>query len=100
MLEKIKILLGVGEDDESKDDILNVLVSICKDEAREYCNLAEYTNKLDSAVISMVIERYNDMGTEGISSVSTSGIREEYLDGYSKNVINKLVKQRKVRLVK
>jgi len=55
MLDKIKLLLGINEDDESKDELLDLLISMCKDEAIDFCNLSEYNKKLDSAVISMVI---------------------------------------------
>ena len=74
MLEKIKILLGLADEDESRDDLISTLIGLCKDEATDFCNLEEYNSKLDSAVIGMVIERYNKIGTEGVSSVSTNGI--------------------------
>ena len=47
----------------------------------------------------MVIERYNKIGTEGISAVTTSGTQETYLDGYSEYVLSLLRKYRKVRCV-
>lgn len=97
MKDKIKILIGLTDD--SKDDVLDVLISLCKAEAYEYCNLEGYTSKLDSAVIQMVIEKYNKMGTEGLSSVSTSGIKEEYNSGYSPQVLGLLKKNRKVKCV-
>lgn len=97
MLDKIKILLGLADD--SKDDLLNILIALCKDEAVDFCNLTEYSNKLDSAIIAMVIERYNKLGTEGLSSVSTNGITEDYLTGYSEIVLSKLRKNRKVKCV-
>ena len=97
MLDKIKILLGLTDD--SKDDLLNILIALCKDEAVDFCNLTEYSNKLDSAIIAMVIERYNKLGTEGLSSVSTNGITEDYLTGYSEIVLSKLRKNRKVKCV-
>lgn len=97
MLEKIKLLLGLADD--SKDDMLNVLIALCKDEAVDFCNLKEYSTKLDSAIISMVIERYNKIGTEGVTSVSTNGINESYVDGYSEIVLSKLRKNRKVKCV-
>lgn len=97
MLDKIKILLGLTDD--SKDELLNVLIGLCKDEAIDFCNLKEYSKKLDSAIIAMVIERYNKMGTEGISSVSTNGINESYENGYSEIVLSKLRKNRKVKCV-
>ena len=53
MLDKIKILLNITDD--SQDDLLQVLVSLCMDEAIDFCNLSEYTEKLDSAIIAMVI---------------------------------------------
>lgn len=99
MLEKIKILLGIAEEDESKDDLINLLISLCKNEAVDFCNLPEYDSKLDSAVISMVIERYNARGTEGLTSVSGSGVNEHYKDGYSSNIISALVKNRKIRCI-
>lgn len=99
MLEKIKILLGIAEEDEGKDDLINLLISLCKDEAVDFCNLPEYDSKLDSAVISMVIERYNARGTEGLSSVSGSGVNEHYKDGYSSNIISALIKNRKIRCI-
>ena len=40
MLDKIKILLGITGDD--KDELLLILISLCKDQATEYCNLDEY----------------------------------------------------------
>lgn len=97
MLDKIKILLGLTND--SKDELLSILIALCKDEAVDFCNLTEYNNKLDSAIIMMVIERYNKMGTEGVSSVSTNGINEDYINGYSEDILSKLRKNRKVKCV-
>lgn len=99
MLEKIKMLLGIAEEDESKDDLINLFISLCKNEAVDFCNLPEYDSKLDSAVISMVIERYNARGTEGLTSVSGSGVNEHYKDGYSSNIISALIKNRKIRCI-
>lgn len=97
MLDKIKLLLGIAGDD--KDELIQTLISLCKDEAIDYCNLEEYTSKLDSAVIQMVIERYNRLGSEGLSSTTSSGIKEEYSSNYSNPVIRKLQKNRKVKCV-
>ena len=98
MLDKIKILLGLSNAEE-QDEILETLISLCKDEAIDFCNLEAYNNKLDSAVIQMVIERYNKLGTEGLTGVSTNGIKEEHIDGYSETVLSKLRKNRKVKCV-
>jgi Phage gp6-like head-tail connector protein len=95
MLEKIKTLMSLTTED--KDEILQTLISICKDEATDFCNLDEYNSKLDSAVIYMVIERYNRIGSEGVAATSVSGISESFEDGYSNFVMNKLKKNRKLR---
>lgn len=97
MLEKIKLLLNITS--EAEDELLTVLIALCKDEATVFCNLNDYSEKLNSAVIAMVIERYNKIGTEGISAVTTSGTQETYLDGYSEYVLSLLRKYRKVRCV-
>ena len=97
MLDKIKLLLGIT--DESKDELIQTIIGICKDEAIDFCNLDEYSTKLNSAVIEMVIERYNKIGTEGVYSNTSSGIREEYNSNYSTPIINKLKKNRKVKCV-
>ena len=47
----------------------------------------------------MVIEKYNKLGTEGLTSVSTNGINENYIEGYSESVLSKLRKNRKVKCV-
>lgn len=97
MLDKIKLLLNLAGDD--KDELIQTLISLCKDEAVDYCNLEDYDAKLDSAVIQMVIERYNRLGSEGLSSTTSSGIKEEYFGNYSNPVIRKLQKNRKVKCV-
>ena len=97
MLDKIKLLLGLTDD--TKDELIQTLIALCKDEAIDFCNLKEYSEKLDSAVINMVIERYNKLGTEGTNSVHTSGITEGYIDGNSEIVLSKLRKNRKVKCV-
>lgn len=98
MLDKIKILLGMADND-SKDELLLTLIGLAKDEATVYCNLPAYTNKLDSAIIGMVIERYNRIGAEGLTSSSTSGVAESYIDGYSAHVVKILNRNRRIKTV-
>ena len=97
MLDKIKLLLSMTDD--TADDLLNTLISMCKEEAYIYCNLPEYNTKLDNIVISMVIEKYNRIGSEGSISQSASGISATYDSFYSDKVVRLLNKFRKVRMV-
>ena len=98
MLEKLKILLNHADDD-SLDELLQILISLCKEEAYTYCNLAKYTDKLDPIVLQMVIERYNRMGSEGATAQSTSGVSVTFDSFYSDKVRVMLNKHRKVRVV-
>lgn len=97
MLEKIKLLLSISDD--AADKLLNTLISMCKEEAYIYCNLLEYDDKLDFIVVSMVIEKYNRMGSEGTLSQSSSGVSASYDSFYSDKIVRMLNKFRKVKMV-
>ena len=97
MLEKIKLLLSISDD--ATDELLNTLISMCKEEAYIYCNLLEYDDKLDFIVVSMVIEKYNRMGSEGTLSQSSSGVSASYDSFYSDKIVRMLNKFRKVKMV-
>lgn len=97
MLDKLKLLLNIQDD--TQDELLQVLISLCKDEAFNYCNLPEYSTKLDGAVIQMVIERYNRIGSEGATQQSSSGVSMTYDSFYSDKVRWMLNKHRKVKMI-
>ena len=97
MLEKIKLLLNANDD--SLDELILTLISLCKEEAYIYCNLPEYDSKLDFIVIQMVIERYNRIGSEGATSQSSSGVSMNYDSFYSDKVVRLLNKFRKVKML-
>lgn len=97
MLDRIKLLLNILDDEQ--DELLSTLIALCKDEAYVYCNLPEYNAKLDGAVIQMVIERYNRIGSEGAISQSSSGVSMSYDSFYSDKVRWMLNKHRKVKMI-
>ena len=97
MLDKIKLLLSMNDD--TADDLLNTLISMGKEEAYIYCNLPEYSQKLDNIVVCMVIEKYNRIGSEGATSQSASGISATYDSFYSEKIVKMLNKHRRVRCV-
>lgn len=98
MLGKIKLLLNKLED-ESLDDLLVTLMSLCKDEAITYCNRSTYDEAMDFVVIQMVIERFNRIGSEGTTAQTASGVGATYDSFYSDKVVRMLNKFRKVRMV-
>ena len=97
MLEKIKLLLN--KIDDTEDELLNTLINLCKEEAYIYCNLPTYDTKLDFVVVSMVIEKYNRIGSEGTTNQRSSGVSTSYDSFYSDKIVRMLNKFRKVRLV-
>lgn len=98
MLDTIKLLLNMSNDD-SIDELLLTLISLCKEEAYTYCNLDEYKSTLDYIVVQMVIERFNRIGSEGAVSQSSSGVSTTYDSFYSEKVRRLLNKHRKVKTV-
>ena len=96
MLEKIQLLINQY----GQDDLLSLLIEMCKDDAISFCNLEEYTEDLDNTVIKMVVERYNKIGFEGLSAQGDSGVSNSFVDGYSDEVKRALIKHRKMRVVK
>lgn len=93
ILEKVQSLTG------STNKVLETLVEMCMDEATQYCNLEVYTEKLDNAVVQMVIERFNRLNNEGVESTNASSINEKFINGYSQSTINMLNKNRKIKVV-
>ena len=98
MLDKLKLLLHT-EDDDNIDELLVVLINLCKEEAYIYCNLDEYNDDLDYIVIQMVIERYNRIGSEGATEQKSSGVSMTYDSFYSQKVVRMLNKHRKVKCI-
>lgn len=97
IMEKLEAILGPTGMGNRKFQTLSALVEMCKEEATEYCNLDEYTEKLDNAVVQMVLQRYNRINNEGIESTNASGINEHFSDGYTKDVMSMLRKHRRLR---
>lgn len=93
ILEKVQSITG------STNKVLETLVDMCKDEATQYCNLKIYTERLDNAVVQMVVERFNRLNNEGVESTSASSINEKFINGYSQSTISMLNKNRKIKVV-
>lgn len=87
MLEKILLLIGADADQE----LVNLLISNAKAFLLLYCGFSEYSSAYDAIVIKMVVEDYNRLGSEGLSSKSFSGLSETFSDtAYSPLVMSML----------
>lgn len=100
MLNKIKLLLGLTNT--SKDTLLTELISQCVYEAKLYTHndsidASGSLGELETAIIQMVIYRYNRLGTEGVSSEGYSGVSFNYMEDYPDMIYSALRSKRKMR---
>lgn len=97
MLQDIKLLMGVTDD--SYDELILLLVEKDTSFALDYTHRENSTEALDYVIMEMVVEDFNRIGSEGVTSRNLSGISESYLTGYSDKIINALNKHRRLRTV-
>ena len=96
MLEKVKLLLGIA--DNTKDDLLTLLIEQAIEEAIVYTH-NECVDELNTSIIQMVVYKYNRIGTEVVDSEGYSGVSFQYTSDYPENIMRGLRAKRKVVLV-
>ena len=97
MLQKIKLLLGIA--DTSKDDVLNLLIDLAKNQVIDYTHKPHCLPLLEGTVCDMVVYNYNRMGTEGLSSEGYSGVSFSYSTDYPESILRSLRAHRKLRFM-
>lgn len=93
MLDKLKLILGIKDD--TKDDLLTLLIEQAIEEALNYTHQDSIEN-LRSTIISMVVYKYNRLGTEGLDSEGYSGVSFGYSTDYPESIMRALKSQRKL----
>ena len=78
MINKIKILLGITDNDE----LLNEIIEITEYKILNYINKKTLPEELEFILIELVISRFNKIGSEGFSSESTDGKNISYEDDF------------------
>lgn len=96
--ETLISLLDIAQTDTSALTKLDLLIDICTEEAKAFTN-QEDNEIIKNVVIAMVCERWNKLGSEGISSASFNGVSENFIDGYSQTVQSLLRAKRRLRLL-
>ena len=87
MLNDIKTLLGLTDD--SKDEILTLLLELATDDAISKTGCVD-KKLLASVIIEMVIYKYNRLGTEGLESENYSGVSYKYISDYPDYILSAL----------
>lgn len=72
MLENLKMLLGL-ENDESKDDLLILIIKSVTARLKLLLGGIEPPEELDHIITDVAIARFNKIGSEGLSSHSVEG---------------------------
>ena len=71
LLNRIKVLLGISNND--NEELLNEIVELTKSKILNYINQSELPMELEFVLIELSIQRYNKIGSEGVSSESIDG---------------------------
>ena len=81
-LDTLKTYLQIT--DTSIDSQLNILLDLAE---AEYLTRTHQTEADDDIVIAMTVEKYNQLGNEGLKEMNYSGITEIYSSDYSDRVV-------------
>lgn len=97
MIEEIKLLLG-----ETADNYTDAQIGLCLKwamaEVEAYCN-RELDIELTLIAERIAIIKLQRLHTEGLASVSYSGVSESYIDGYPNDITTILNRKRKIKFI-
>lgn len=97
MLEEIKLMLGESASNYSEAQIgLALKMAIAEVEDYTHREL-DYSLQLIAERIAII--KLNRMGTEGLNSMSVSGMSESYIDGYPADILATLNAKRRIRVM-
>lgn len=93
MLKKLKLLLGLTDD--SKDELLRILLDQSSEEVCNYTHQYDL-DKLENVIINLAIWKYNRIGSEGLISENYSGVSFNYLNEYPDSLKKQLQAYRRI----
>lgn len=97
MLEEVKLLLGDAATNYS-DDLIGLALKMAIAEVEDYTHRElDYSLQLIAERIAII--KLNRIGTEGLNSMSVSGMSENYINGYPADILATLNAKRRVRVL-
>ena len=97
MIEEIRILLGDAAANYS-DAQIGLALKMAIAEVEDYCHRElDYSLQLIAERIAII--KLNRIGTEGLNSMSVSGMSENYINGYPADIIATLNAKRKITVI-
>lgn len=97
MLTLLKLYLNITTSD--KDTLLNQIITDCISSFEQITsNVFDSTNTdMQSICVQMSICVYNRLGTQGLAGQSYSGMSENYIDGFPRDLYQRIIKYKKLR---
>lgn len=80
MLEDLKTLLGISEDDTSRDSLLNLILSESTKRLKALLGGQDPPEELSYIITGVSVIRFNRIGSEGLSSHSVEGESMNFTD--------------------
>ena len=97
MIQEIRLLLGDAAANYS-DDQIGLVAKMAIAEVEDYTH-RELDYSLQLVAERIAIIKLNRIGTEGLNSMSVSGMSENYINGYPDDIIATLNAKRKIRVM-
>ena len=97
MIDEIRILLGDAAANYS-DAQIGLALKMAIAEVEDYTH-RELDYSLELIAERIAIIKLNRMGTEGLNSLSVSGMSENYINGYPADILATLNAKRKIRVM-
>lgn len=97
MIDEIKIMLGDAATNYS-DAQIGLALKMAIAEVEDYTH-RELDYSLQLVAERIAIIKLNRIGTEGLNSLSVSGMSENYINGYPADIIATLNAKRKIKVM-
>lgn len=76
-----------------------MLIDLARQEFLDFTGRTDVPSAAEGLITSMVVEKFNRIGAEGLETQRYSSIDETFVDGYSANITLQLKRYRKVKLL-
>lgn len=80
ILNNLKIFLGIEKNDNSKDELLNLIIETATSRLKVLLGGIEPPVELDHIILEVSIVRFNRIGSEGLSTHGVEGESQSFKD--------------------
>lgn len=80
MLDNLKSMLGIDPKDNSRDNVLNIILDVTRQRLKVLLGMIDPPKSMDYIVLEVSVKRFNRIGSEGASSHTVEGESVTYFD--------------------